>query len=144
MTMVQLIPTHVPTEAILAALERGVGLLADGRVIMALGFLCVLFVLSRPESREEIEEEEKTLKTTIEPQVFDGKVVELHIKNLGRSFNHIIAQTEASRGKNPAAVALGRLGGLKGGKARAEKLTDEQRRKSAMKAAKARWAAKKT
>jgi len=41
--------------------------------------------------------------------------------------------------KNPAAVALGRLGGLKGGKARAEKLTSKQRSDSAKKAAKARW-----
>jgi hypothetical protein len=41
--------------------------------------------------------------------------------------------------KNPAAVALGRLGGLKGGKARAERLSDEQRREIARKAAEARW-----
>jgi hypothetical protein len=41
--------------------------------------------------------------------------------------------------KNPAAVTLGRLGGLKGGKARSEKLTPEQRKKIAKKAAKARW-----
>ena len=41
--------------------------------------------------------------------------------------------------KNPAAVALGRLGGLKGGKARADKLTPEQRKEIAQKAAKARW-----
>jgi hypothetical protein len=41
--------------------------------------------------------------------------------------------------KNPAAVALGRLGGLKGGKARANKLTPEQRKEIAQKAAKARW-----
>ena len=41
--------------------------------------------------------------------------------------------------KNPAAVALGRLGGLKGGKARAEKLTAAQRKESAQKAAVARW-----
>jgi hypothetical protein len=41
--------------------------------------------------------------------------------------------------KNPAAVALGRLGGLKGGKARAFKLTPEQRKESARKAARARW-----
>jgi hypothetical protein len=41
--------------------------------------------------------------------------------------------------KNPAAVALGRLGGLKGGKARAEKLTAAQRKESAQKAAMARW-----
>jgi hypothetical protein len=41
--------------------------------------------------------------------------------------------------KNPAAVALGRLGGLKGGKARAEKLTARQRKAMARKAANARW-----
>jgi hypothetical protein len=42
-------------------------------------------------------------------------------------------------GKNPLAVALGRLGGLKGGKARAAKLTPEQRRESARRAAMAKW-----
>ena len=42
--------------------------------------------------------------------------------------------------KDPAAVALGRKGGLKGGKARAAKLTREQLKASARKAAKARWA----
>ncbi len=41
--------------------------------------------------------------------------------------------------KNPAAVALGRLGGLKGGPARAKKLTQEQRKQIARKAARARW-----
>ena len=41
--------------------------------------------------------------------------------------------------KNPAAVALGRLGGLKGGKARAKKMSAEERSESARKAAKARW-----
>ena len=45
-------------------------------------------------------------------------------------------------GKNPAAVALGRLGGLKGGRARAEKLTPEQRSEIARKAAQARWSSK--
>lgn len=43
--------------------------------------------------------------------------------------------------KNPAAVALGRLGGLKGGKARAAKLPVERRREIAKAAAEARWAA---
>ena len=37
------------------------------------------------------------------------------------------APAPAGEGKNPAAVALGRLGGLKGGKARAAKLTPKQR-----------------
>jgi hypothetical protein len=43
-------------------------------------------------------------------------------------------------GKDPAAVALGRKGGLKGGKARAAKLTPEERSEAARKAAAARWA----
>jgi hypothetical protein len=42
-------------------------------------------------------------------------------------------------GKDPAAVALGRKGGLRGGKARAEKMTPEQRSESARRAAQARW-----
>lgn len=46
---------------------------------------------------------------------------------------------EEDLGKNPAAVALGRLGGKKGGPARAAKLTPEERRGSAKKAAVARW-----
>lgn len=41
--------------------------------------------------------------------------------------------------KNPHAQALGRLGGLKGGKARAAKLTPEERREIARKAAAKRW-----
>jgi len=41
--------------------------------------------------------------------------------------------------KNAAAVALGRLGGLKGGRARGRKLTAKQRTESARKAAVARW-----
>jgi hypothetical protein len=45
--------------------------------------------------------------------------------------------------KNPHAVALGRLGGLKGGKARAEKLSKKKRSEIAKKAAKARWGKKK-
>ena len=43
-------------------------------------------------------------------------------------------------GKNPHAVELGRLGGQKGGKARAAKLTAEERSAMARKAAQARWA----
>lgn len=46
---------------------------------------------------------------------------------------------EETSTKNPAAVALGRLGGLKGGKARAEKLSAKKRKAIAQKAAKARW-----
>lgn len=44
--------------------------------------------------------------------------------------------------KNPAAVALGRLGGLKGGPARAKKLSSKKRKEIAQKAAKVRWTKK--
>jgi hypothetical protein len=48
-------------------------------------------------------------------------------------------EPELVEGKNPHAVALGRLGGFKGGKARLEKLTPEQRSEIARKAALKRW-----
>jgi hypothetical protein len=44
--------------------------------------------------------------------------------------------------KNPAAVALGRLGGLRGGKERAKRLSSRRRKEIARKAANARWARK--
>lgn len=44
-----------------------------------------------------------------------------------------------SEKKNPAAVELGRKGGLKGGKARASRLTAAQRSEAARRAAVARW-----
>ncbi len=50
-----------------------------------------------------------------------------------------ITVTKPQKEKNPAAVELGRLGGLKGGKARAEKLSANQRKKIAKEAAEARW-----
>jgi hypothetical protein len=48
----------------------------------------------------------------------------------------------AEKPKNPAAVALGRLGGLKGGKARAAKLSRRKRSQIAARAAKVRWTKK--
>lgn len=56
-----------------------------------------------------------------------------------RSHNEKPAKKKAPPEKNPAAVALGRLGGLKGGKARAKKLSPKERIEIAKKAAKARW-----
>jgi hypothetical protein len=47
---------------------------------------------------------------------------------------------DPNEGKNPAAVTLGRLGGLKGGKARANSLTPAKRKAIAKKAAETRWA----
>ncbi|MBL8065479.1 MAG: hypothetical protein JNM34_06425 [Chthonomonadaceae bacterium] len=55
-------------------------------------------------------------------------------ESLGESENPISEDK-----KNPAAVSLGRLGGLKGGKARAAKLTAEERSAIAKKASNARW-----
>ena len=62
---------------------------------------------------------------------------------------HMIAQLATGElddiktddGKDPAAVALGRKGGLKGGKARAKKLSAKERSEIAKKAASARWKA---
>ena len=55
----------------------------------------------------------------------------------------IVSQT-TSDGKSAAAVALGRLGGLKGGKARAESLSPDARAAIAKRAAKARWSKSKS
>lgn len=52
------------------------------------------------------------------------------------------AKKKATPVKNPAAVALGRLGCLKGGKARAMKLSASKRIEIAKKAAKTRWKTK--
>jgi hypothetical protein len=51
----------------------------------------------------------------------------------------VIRETEGT-GKNPAAVALGRKGGLKGGPARRDRLSATRRKQIAAKAARSRWA----
>ena len=50
-----------------------------------------------------------------------------------------LAAKAVLEGKNPAAVMLGRLGGLKGGRARAAKLSSKRRKEIAKKAANTRW-----
>lgn len=60
----------------------------------------------------------------------------------GKKTEDLLAKAQAE-GKNVAAVALGRLGGLKGGKARAAKLSVEKRQEIAKKAAQVRWDKKK-
>lgn len=50
-----------------------------------------------------------------------------------------VTEAKPDDGKDPAAVALGRKGGLKGGTARAKKLTAEERSVIAKKAAESRW-----
>ena len=85
--------------------------------------------------------------------VHDGKKVEPEVRfqspaRVGLVINGV--QTSAwhmesqKKTKNPAAVALGRLGGLKGGKARAAKLTPEQRSEIARKGGLNRWPTKKS
>jgi hypothetical protein len=63
------------------------------------------------------------------------------VNEIAASIMRAITEQEKT-GKNPAAVALGRLGGLKGGKARAKKLSAKERENIARIAAKTRWAAK--
>lgn len=53
-----------------------------------------------------------------------------------------VEDPDPDAGKNPAAVELGRKGGLKGGKARAAKMTPEERSEAARRAAGARWTKK--
>jgi hypothetical protein len=65
-------------------------------------------------------------------------------KDLNQIAANITALTTGTKvkeeaGKNPAAVALGRLGGLKGGKARAESMSAKRRKEIAKKAAESRW-----
>lgn len=49
---------------------------------------------------------------------------------------------DPNEGKDPAAVELGRKGGLRGGKARAESMSQEERSAAARRAAQARWSRK--
>ena len=69
----------------------------------------------------------KKTSTSYDPQVLARKVLD-----------RIDPEADPHE-KNPAAVALGRLGGLKGGKARAQKLTKRKLSEIAKKAAKSRW-----
>lgn len=55
------------------------------------------------------------------------------------SLPEVLAAVDIGKEKNPAAVALGRLGGMKGGRARAEKLSEKRRKQISRKAALARW-----
>jgi len=61
-------------------------------------------------------------------------------KDLNESAYDLVQKVTSQ--KNPAAVALGRLGGKKGGPARAQKLSPKRRTAIAKKAAKSRWTKK--
>lgn len=60
-------------------------------------------------------------------------------KDLNQTAFNVVQQSTGQAKKNPAAVALGRLGGIKGGAARAKALTPAQRKEIAIKAAQKRW-----
>lgn len=61
------------------------------------------------------------------------------IESAGGTLPADLAGANGAGGKNPAAVALGHLGGIKGGKARARALSAAQRKAIARKAARVRW-----
>lgn len=66
------------------------------------------------------------------------KLVYCVLMNINKLANTIVKKS--TKEKNPAAVALGRLGGLVGGRARADKLSPERKKEIAKKAAAKRWA----
>lgn len=71
-----------------------------------------------------------------DPNQLGKLIVDLSV---GEAEEPIPKPKPGDEGKDPAAVALGRRGGLKGGKARAKALSPEKRKAIAKKAAKARW-----
>jgi hypothetical protein len=72
------------------------------------------------------------------PKDFSQIAYEVFQKAIGE----IPKEEPADPNKSPKAVTLGRMGGLKGGKARAGSLTAQERKEIAKKAADARWSAK--
>ena len=86
---------------------------------------------------------EKLIESKNEKAHVESKIEDMRMKldDLQSLIKTAIPEKPTDRDsiKNPSAVALGRLGGLKGGKARAESLTKEQRSEAAKKAANARW-----
>jgi len=68
-------------------------------------------------------------------------VVRLATGEVTESLDEFVTDGQGAmhRPKNPAAVALGRLGGQRGGRARADKLSADERREIACRAAAARW-----
>jgi hypothetical protein len=64
------------------------------------------------------------------------------LESIGQAEKFDPAEKKPDPNKNPHAVALGKLGGIKGGPARAQSLTPKKRSRIAAKAAKARWSKK--
>jgi hypothetical protein len=80
----------------------------------------------------------KRKKKTPDPAAFGFEVMQ-HVAEATGDTRDEPAPSPQDQGKDPAAVALGRKGGLKGGPARAKKLGKKKLREAAQKAAAARW-----
>lgn len=78
-------------------------------------------------------------KRPTDPNVFAKSIIDNLIAKYDPESVQDKALEEKPSGKNPAAVALGKLGGRKGGLARAANLSPQQRSKIAKKAARTRW-----
>ena len=79
-------------------------------------------------------------KQSRKPKLPDPNLTAISIVEAVTGETLVERPTPPDDGKDPAAVALGRKGGLKGGKARAAGMTPAQRTAAAKKAAAARWA----
>lgn len=73
------------------------------------------------------------------PKRSSSDISQIAANIISQSTRQPLPSTTPKPEKNAAAVALGRLGGLKGGNARAKSLTPEARQQIAKKAALARW-----
>jgi hypothetical protein len=79
----------------------------------------------------------KAKKKTADINLIESSIVEQ--TTAAELFDSEIVKKAIEEGKDPLAVILGKRGGLKGGKARAEQLSAKRRKKIAQDAAKARW-----
>lgn len=79
------------------------------------------------------------LKRSTKKRRRDTNILAKHIVDVATEQTNPEEQEQLDPSKDPRKTKAGRLGGLKGGKARAAKLTSAQRREIARKAAKARW-----
>jgi hypothetical protein len=85
---------------------------------------------------------EQSNKRNPRPRDFNQRAFQIMQEATGQAPKYTPGDPEADSNKNPHAVALGRLGGLKGGPARSAKLSPRKRSQIAAKAAQARWGKK--
>ena len=90
-------------------------------------------------SRETLETTEAKVPEKRNKRPRDGNMLAKSIVDIATGEVADRDPTPEEQGKDPAAVSLGRKGGLKGGKARAQSMTAKQRSDIAKKAAETRW-----